>query len=92
MPHAKNGSNGLLQAVKPEQLKTTPDLKTLQPRSGYCASLTDMLRDVYIKNAKALGYDPYLRGFPFQLYNDRPALSECLFWCACDACCFILVC
>jgi hypothetical protein len=24
-------------------------------------------RDVYIKKAEALGYDPYLRGFLFQL-------------------------
>ena len=79
MPHTKNKSNGLLQEVKLEQQKSTSDSKMLQPRSGGCASITDKLRDAYIKNAKALGYDPYVGGFPFQLYNERPALFECLF-------------
>ena len=79
MPHTKNKSSGLLQEVKLEQLKSISDSKMLQSGSGGCASITDKLRDAYIKNAKALGYDPYVGGFPFQLYNDRPALSECLF-------------
>ena len=49
MPHVTNGSNDLLQEVNSEQVKTTPESKSLQPRSGGRARITDM------KNANALG-------------------------------------
>jgi len=64
-PHTKNGSNDLLQEVKPEQLKSTSDSKMLGRRSRCCARITDKLRDAYTKNAEALGYDPYLGSFFF---------------------------
>jgi hypothetical protein len=44
VPLTKNGSNSPLQEVKLEQLKTTSDSKSLQPRSGYFARLKDKLR------------------------------------------------
>jgi hypothetical protein len=44
--YKENESNGLLQEVKPEQLKTTSDSKPLQPKSGYYATLKDRLREM----------------------------------------------
>ena len=55
MPHVTNGSNDLLQEVNSEQVKTTPESKSLQPRSGGRARITGKLKDTYMKNADALG-------------------------------------